>query len=123
MLFKLDSNVDIPTVGDWVWLQYFKEDTISIIHEILPRKTILKRKDASKNIEYQLIAANIDVAFIMQGLDANFNINRLERYLVMANESKINPITPTIMSMPLLTMGYHFGSFTLAISVTSCKYW
>ena len=58
----------------------------------MPRKSILKRKDPGKAVEFQLIAANIDYAFIMQAVDSNFNLNRLERYFVMTNESKIQPI-------------------------------
>jgi ribosome biogenesis GTPase len=52
----------------------------------------LKRKTPGKKVDYQLIAANIDVAFIVQSLNDNFNLRRLERYLVMVNESKIKPI-------------------------------
>ncbi len=52
----------------------------------------MKRKDPGKAVEFQLIAANIDYAFIMQAVDSNFNFNRLERYFVMINESKIQPI-------------------------------
>lgn len=52
----------------------------------------MKRKAAGKVVDYQLIAANIDVAFIIQSLNDNFNLRRLERYLVMVNESKIEPI-------------------------------
>jgi len=92
LLFNADSPLHIPTVGDWVVVQYFDDKTLGIIHEILPRRTLLKRKDASKKVEFQLIAANIDAAFIMQALDENFNLNRLERYLVMVNESNIQPV-------------------------------
>jgi len=53
---------------------------------------LLKRKTSGKNIAYQLIAANIDTAIIMQSLDSNFNLRRLERYLVMINESNITPV-------------------------------
>ncbi|MFO7888782.1 MAG: ribosome small subunit-dependent GTPase A [bacterium] len=90
--FGADSNLDLPTVGDWVFVQYYDNQTFAIIHDILPRKSLLKRKTAGKSIEYQLIAANIDTAFIIQSLDVDFNIPRLERYLVMVNESNITPI-------------------------------
>jgi len=53
---------------------------------------LLKRKTPGKKVDFQLIAANIDVAFIVQSLNENFNISRLERYLVMVNEGKIQPI-------------------------------
>jgi len=91
-LFKSESSLEMPASGDWVLVQSFEEDNLAIIHDILPRKSLLKRKDPGKNLEYQLIAANIDYAFIMQSADANFNINRLERYIVMAADSKIQPI-------------------------------
>jgi len=91
-MFELGSALDLPTVGDWVAASYFDDNTLAIIHDILPRKTLLKRRDPGKKLDYQLIAANIDTAFIIQSLDANFNLNRLERYLAMVNESHIEPI-------------------------------
>jgi ribosome biogenesis GTPase len=91
-LFNAAASTDFPTVGDWVVVQYFDDYALAIIHHILPRKTLLKRKEAGKTIEFQLIAANIDYALLMQSVDFNFNLNRLERYLVMINESKIQPI-------------------------------
>ncbi len=91
-LFNSDSSLDFPTVGDWVYIQMFDEDSLAIIHDIFPRKSLLKRKTSGKNIEYQLIAANIDTAIIMQSLNDNFNLRRLERYLVMINESNITPV-------------------------------
>ncbi len=91
-LFTIEKSTDYPTVGDWVVVQCFDDYSMAIIHHILPRKSLLKRKDPGKAVEFQLIAANIDYAFIMQSADANFNLNRLERYFVMINESKIQPI-------------------------------
>lgn len=90
-LFNIDSALDLPTVGDFVYAQLFDDDTLAIIQDILPRKSLLKRKASGKKVEYQLIAANIDTAIIMQSLDSNFNLRRLERYLVMINEGKITP--------------------------------
>lgn len=92
MLFNSESSLDFPTTGDWVVVQCFDDHSLAIIHHILPRKTLLKRKDPGKVVEFQLIGANIDYAFIIQAADANFNMNRLERYLVMVNESNIQPI-------------------------------
>jgi len=92
MLFDAASPIDFPAVGDWVLATFYDKDTFSIIHSVLPRKTLLKRKTPGKRIDFQLIAANIDVAFIVQSLDTNFNLRRLERYLVMVKDSKIEPI-------------------------------
>ena len=91
-LFNSESSVDFPTVGDWVYTQMFDDETLAVIHEIFPRKSLLKRKTSGKKIEHQLIAANVDYAIIMQALDSNFNLRRLERYLVMINESNIAPV-------------------------------
>jgi len=90
-LFNSEDSLDLPAVGDWVYAQLFDDDELAIIHDILPRKSLLKRKASGKKVDYQLIAANIDTAIIMQSLDANFNLRRLERYLVMINEGKIIP--------------------------------
>ena len=73
-------------------VQCFDIASPAIIHNIISRKSLLKRKTPGKTVDFQLIAANIDFAFVMQAADSNFNLNRLERYLVMVNESRIQPI-------------------------------
>jgi ribosome biogenesis GTPase len=92
LMYGAESSLDMPTVGDWVYVQYFNENTLAIIHEIFPRKSLLKRKVAGKKIEYQLVASNIDIAFIVQSADFDFNLPRLERYLIMVNEGNIKPV-------------------------------
>jgi len=92
LLFSASSPIDYPAVGDWVLATFYDEDSFGIIHEVLSRKSLLKRKTPGKKVDFQLIAANIDVAFIIQSLNDNFNLRRLERYLVMVNESNIKPI-------------------------------
>lgn len=90
-LFNVDNSLDYPTVGDWVLAQLF-DDSIGMIHSLLPRKSVIKRLNSGKGIEFQLIASNVDYSFILQSLNSNFDINRLERYLIMVNESGITPI-------------------------------
>ncbi|MCI5122375.1 MAG: ribosome small subunit-dependent GTPase A, partial [Candidatus Electrothrix sp. AUS4] len=92
ILFNASSPLDYPAVGDWVLAGLYDDDTLAIIHEILPRKSLLKRKTPGKKVDFQLIAANIDIAFIVQSLNENFNLRRLERYLVMVNEGGIQPV-------------------------------
>jgi ribosome biogenesis GTPase len=92
LMYTADSPLDYPAVGDWVYAQFFDDDSFAIIHDIFPIKSLLKRKTSGKKIEFQLIAANIDTAMIIQSLDSNYNLRRLERYLVMINESHIHPI-------------------------------
>jgi ribosome biogenesis GTPase len=65
---------------------------VGVIHEVLPRDTVLRRKRPGKDIDFQLIAANIDVAFIVQGCDFDFNVRRLERYLVVCRDGGIRPV-------------------------------
>ncbi|MFC2056737.1 ribosome small subunit-dependent GTPase A [Chloroflexota bacterium] len=90
--FSVESSLQYPVVGDWAFVNYYNANTFAIISGLLPRKTILRRKAAGKKIDYQMIAANIDVAFIIQSCDFNFNIHRLERYLVMVNDGHIDPV-------------------------------
>lgn len=91
-LYSTESAVDFPTVGDWIYADFFDKETHAIIYGVFPRKTLLKRKTPGKQVDYQLVAANIDVAFIIQSLNENFNLPRLERYLVMVNDSGIEPV-------------------------------
>lgn len=92
IMYGAETHLDLPTVGDWVYVKYFNQDTFAIIHNILPRKSLLKRKVAGKEIEYQPIASNIDIAFIVQSVDFDFNLRRLERYLIMIKEGQIEPV-------------------------------
>ena len=77
-----------PAVGDWVVLQ---EDS-PVIVKVLERKTKLSRKQPEREIREQVLAANIDVLFIVSGLDRDYNERRIERYLVMAHESGARPV-------------------------------
>lgn len=92
LLFSADSSQDLPCVGDWVMVQYHNDGALAIIHDVLARRTLLRRKSAGARVEYQMIASNIDVAFIMQSCDLNFNLRRIERYLVMAHEGRVEPV-------------------------------
>jgi ribosome biogenesis GTPase / thiamine phosphate phosphatase len=92
LFYSANSPADLPTTGDWVYADFYDDDTHAIIHGVIPRKTLLRRKTAGKQIDFQSIAANIDVAFIIQSADQNFNLGRLERYLVMVNECEITPV-------------------------------
>lgn len=90
--YQTESPVDLPCVGDWVTAQYYDNDTAAVIHGVFPRKTFLRRKTAGANVDFQMIAANIDAAFIVQSCYFDFNPNRLDRYLVMAADGGVEPI-------------------------------
>lgn len=91
-LHRAGSALDLPTVGDWVSAEFLDDRTHAIIHDVLPRSSLMKRKSPGRNVDYQLIGANIDTAFVVQSLDHDFNPRRLERYLVMIHESGIVPV-------------------------------
>jgi ribosome biogenesis GTPase len=91
MRFTATTREDFPAVGDWVLLIPYESD-FAIIHRILPRFSLIKRQAAGQSGEIQIIAANIDYAFIVQAADRDFNINRIERYLTICNSSKVSPI-------------------------------
>lgn len=86
-LFEAESPADFPKVGDWTAITDFPEADVAIIHAILPRRTRLSRNAAGKRTEEQVLAANIDVIFLVQGLDFDFNLRRIERQMVMVKES------------------------------------
>ncbi len=85
------SRADFPAVGDWVVIKAYNESQ-AIIHSILPRKTVLARQTVGKTGEQQIISANIDTAFIVQAINNNFSINRLERYLSICYDAGIEPV-------------------------------
>ena len=91
MRFSAVSREDFPAVGDWVTLLAYDAD-FAIIHQILPRFSSIKRQAIGHFGDIQIIATNIDYAFLIQAVDRDFNINRLERYLTICYSSKVDPI-------------------------------
>jgi ribosome biogenesis GTPase len=91
MRFTAKGREDFPAVGDWVALATYESD-LAIIHGIFPRYSIIKRQAVGRFADIQVIAANVDFAFLVQAVDRDFNINRLERYLTICNSSKVSPL-------------------------------
>lgn len=89
--FTAQSRTDFPAVGDWVAMAEYDKNK-ALIHHVLPRKTIIERQAVGKKGEKQIIATNIDCAFIVQAVDRDFNINRIERYLAICNTAGVEPI-------------------------------
>ncbi len=86
-IFDALSREDYPVVGDWVAITQL-DDEQAVIRGVLPRKTIIKRKRGNKN-EIQVIASNIDVAFVIESVDRDYNLNRLGRYLAIINDTGV----------------------------------
>jgi ribosome biogenesis GTPase len=78
---------DLPAVGDWVAVRTVPGERRAVIVDLLPRRTKFSRRAAGKRADEQIVAANVDVVFIVQSLDSTLNLRRLERYLVVASES------------------------------------
>jgi ribosome biogenesis GTPase len=91
MRFTAKSREDYPAVGDWVACIAYDSGS-AIIHRILPRSSVIQRQAVGQSGEIQIIATNIDVAFLVQAVDRDFNINRLERYLTLCYSSKVKPV-------------------------------
>ena len=88
---KADGRADLPVVGDWVVIKP-EPDKRGIIHALLKRKSSFSRnlpgtRKGKERIEQQVIAANVDLVFIVSGLDRDFNLRRIERYLTLVSSS------------------------------------
>jgi ribosome biogenesis GTPase len=92
VLHLAQSAVDLPCVGDWLCVRYRNGGAQASIHDVLPRRSVLRRKAAGRDVEFQMIAANIDVAFIVQSCHFDFKVQRLERYLVIARDGHVEPV-------------------------------
>lgn len=80
-----------PCVGDWVCLERQAGDDFGIVHGVVERRTALRRKSAGNAVDYQMIAANLDTVMVVQSCHFDFNLKRLERYLVMVMDGGADP--------------------------------
>ncbi len=86
-IFEAAGREDYPAVGDWVAITELDKDS-AVIRGILPRATLIKRKRGN---ETQVIAANIDIAFVVESVDRDYNLNRFERYFALAENGGVKP--------------------------------
>ncbi|MCZ4408238.1 ribosome small subunit-dependent GTPase A [Cryomorphaceae bacterium 1068] len=89
--FTVTDKNQLPSVGDWVAVSEYDEGK-ALIYGVLPRSSVLKRKLVGTLSQTQIIAVNIDVGIIVQSVNRDFSVNRLERYLTICYDSKIDPI-------------------------------
>ncbi len=97
------ASTDLPCVGDWVCLDKSPTDQFGLIRRVLARKTSLRRKAPGESRDVQMIAANIDGVIVVQSCQYDFNVRRLERYLVMARDGGATPyvlLTKTDLAEP-----------------------
>jgi ribosome biogenesis GTPase len=86
------ARADLPVVGDWVAIELRSQEVAATIHAVLPRASKFSRRAAGERIEEQVIAANVDTLFVVCGLDGDFNIRRIERYIATVWNSGASPI-------------------------------
>lgn len=86
------AREDYPAVGDWVLVEKMAGEEKAIIHKLFERKSVFSRKVAGLEIKEQIVASNVDIVLLVMSLNADFNIRRLERYLVAAWDSGAKPI-------------------------------
>ncbi|MCU0251071.1 MAG: ribosome small subunit-dependent GTPase A [Vicinamibacterales bacterium] len=89
---RIVARREFPAVGDWIALRALVAGRRAIIHAVLPRRSKFSRKVAGDETDEQIVAANIDTVFLMMGLDADFSLGRLERYLATAHEGGASPV-------------------------------
>lgn len=91
-MFTADTPSNYPKTGDWVAVSFTGEDSPALIHAVLARQTVFSRKTAGIKAERQILAANVDTAFIVQGLDDNYNPMRLTRFVTALSDTGIKPV-------------------------------
>ncbi|NND31672.1 MAG: ribosome small subunit-dependent GTPase A [Saprospiraceae bacterium] len=121
--FAAQAREDFPAVGDWVGISVMDDD-FAIIHQVLPRYSTLKRKAVAKFGQSQIIATNIDYAFIVQAVGHDFNLARLERYLTICHSARIDPIViltkiDLIDQVELASLYQHISSRIQSISIVA----
>jgi ribosome biogenesis GTPase / thiamine phosphate phosphatase len=89
---EASSPADLPAVGDWVAVSPRADEHAGTIQAVLPRRTKFSRKTAWQATEEQVLAANVDVVFIVTSVNDDLNLRRLERYLILARESGAEPV-------------------------------
>ena len=89
--YRTEVARDFPCVGDWVLFEPLYGEGKGIIYKVLERKSLLSRHVAGVRQEEQLMAANVDIVFLVNGLN-EFNLRRMERYLIQVYESGAMPV-------------------------------
>lgn len=90
--YEAGSKSDFPAVGDWVMVEPLQGESRAVIHQLLPRKSAMTRREAGSVPDEQIIAANMDTVFIINALNKDFNVRRIERYLIAVWESGAAPV-------------------------------
>jgi ribosome biogenesis GTPase len=91
MLYAAENAAELPVTGDWVAVRRIEPELV-LIEQVLERRTRIARRAAGRRGEEQVLAANVDLALIVSGLDGDFNSRRLERYLAIVRDGDVTPV-------------------------------
>lgn len=124
LLYATGDASELPCVGDWVQVRHHNDRSQAVIVRVLPRAGILRRRRPGGGCSAQMVAANLDLAFIVQSCEGDFNPKRLERALVMATEGGVEAVallTKTDLAAPedvraMLARLEQAGARALAVS-------
>jgi ribosome biogenesis GTPase len=97
-----ESRRELPAVGDWVVVRRRGDEPRGSIVHVLPRRGRFSRKVAGHVTDEQVVAANVDVVFLVMGLDGDYSLRRLERYLLLSRDSGATPVV--LLTKPDLTL-------------------
>ncbi|HNY87308.1 MAG TPA: ribosome small subunit-dependent GTPase A [Candidatus Hydrogenedentes bacterium] len=86
------ARAEWPAVGDWVMVSPRAEEGAATVQAVLPRRSRFSRTAAGDRTEEQVVAANVDVVFLVTSLDGDFNLRRIERFLAVTRESGAEPV-------------------------------
>ncbi|WP_066047814.1 ribosome small subunit-dependent GTPase A [Robertmurraya korlensis] len=92
LIFQAETREDYPAVGDWVVIKPSVPESKGVIQAILPRQSKFSRKTAGAVTEEQIVATNVDTVFLVNSLNDDLNLRRMERYMLLAWESGANPV-------------------------------
>ncbi len=87
-----DSPTGFPCVGDWVAVESRPAEGTATLHAVLPRRTLILRKEAGERTAAQALAANVDTVFLVTSVNQEFNARRMERFLALIYESGASPV-------------------------------
>lgn len=91
MIHRMDNPGDLPAVGDWVAAR-IPDNGEALVHAVLPRRSAFVRKVAGENSVPQVLGTNLDTVLVVMGLERDFNLRRLERFMTLAWESRATPV-------------------------------
>lgn len=122
-MYNAVTDIDYPQIGDWVSFSRADESS-GVIDKVFPRYSELLRKASGKNPKAQMIATNIDIVFICMGMDLDYNIRRLERYLGIVWQSRAIPVV--VLTKSDMATQYHqqlneVASISIGADVITCS--